>query len=80
MTILECRNIELIKNEQTILSNISFCIQAGDRIGVMGPSGSGKSSLFRLLNLLISPTQGKILYKNINIQEYNPTQLRRNIG
>ena len=64
MNILECQNVSLIRNEQTILNNISFCIQAGDTIGVMGPSGSGKSSLFRLLNLLISPTQGQILYKN----------------
>jgi len=70
----------LIKNQQTILSHISFCVQAGDSIGVMGPSGSGKSSLFRLLNLLSSPTQGQILYKNKNLQEYIPTQLRRSIG
>jgi len=80
MKILECQNIGLIKNDQTILSNISFCVQGGDRIGVMGPSGSGKSSLFRLLNLLITPTQGRILYKDKNIQEYIPTQLRRSIG
>lgn len=80
MNILECQNVSLIRNEQTILNNISFCIQAGDTIGVMGPSGSGKSSLFRLLNLLISPTQGQILYKNQNIQEYLPTQLRRSIS
>lgn len=80
MNILECQNLVLIKNDQTILSNISFCVQAGDSIGVMGPSGSGKSSLFRLLNLLSSPTQGQILYKNKNLQDYIPTQLRRNIG
>ena len=80
MTILECQNIQLLKNQQTILNDISFSVQAGDSIGVMGPSGSGKSSLFRLLNLLISPTQGQILYKNKNIQQYNPPQLRRNIS
>jgi len=80
MNILECRNIGLLKSEQTILSSISFCVQARDSIGVMGPSGSGKSTLFRLLNLLISPTQGQILYKNKNIQEYAPPQLRRNIS
>ena len=80
MNILDCQNIVLIKNEQTILSNIAFCVQAGDSIGVLGPSGSGKSSLFRLLNLLMSPTQGQILYKNKNIQEISPTQLRRSIS
>jgi len=80
MNLLECQNVELIKNKQTILTNISFYVQAGDSIGVMGPSGSGKSTLFRLLNLLISPTQGQILYKDKNIQDYVPTQLRRSIG
>ncbi len=80
MTLLECKNVSLIKNNQTILSNISFEVQAGDSIGFMGPSGSGKSSLFRLLNLLTSSTQGEIFYKNKNIEDYPPTQLRRSIG
>lgn len=80
MTILECKHIELTKNNQTILTDISFEVQAGDSIGFMGPSGSGKSSLFRLLNLLSSPTEGDIFYKNKNLKEYPPTQLRRSIG
>lgn len=80
MNIMECKDIGLIKNKQTILNNISFTIQSGDCIGIMGPSGSGKSSLFRLLNLLNSPTQGQILYKDKNIQEYAPTELRRRIS
>lgn len=80
MTILECKNIGLLKNDQTILNNISFCVQVGDSIGVMGSSGSGKSSLFRLLNLLMSPTQGQISYKDKNLQDYAPTELRRKIG
>jgi len=80
MSILECKNISLIKNNHRILHNISLQIESGDRIGVLGPSGSGKSSLFRLLNLLMSPTQGQILYKDKDLQTYPPTQLRRNIG
>jgi putative ABC transport system ATP-binding protein len=80
MNILECQQLSLVKNKQTILSNISFAIQSGDRISVMGPSGSGKSSLFRLLNLLMSPTQGNILYKDKNLQDYVPNQLRRKIA
>lgn len=80
MNILECKNVSLIKNKQTILNNVSFRATVGDRIGVMGPSGSGKSSLFRLLNLLMSPTQGQISYKDKNLQDYAPTELRRKIG
>lgn len=72
--------MNLVKNNQHILHNISFSVERGDSIGIIGPSGSGKSSLFRLLNLLISPTDGQILYHNKNIQEYAPTELRRSIG
>jgi len=80
MTLMECKDINLIKDNQTILSQISFPIQIGDSIGIMGPSGSGKSSLFRLLNLLISPTHGEVFYRNKNIQEYIPTELRRRVS
>lgn len=80
MNIMECKNIQLIKNNQTILYDISFSIEAGDSIGIIGPSGSGKSSLFRLFNLLLSPTQGEILYKNRNIRDYAPTELRRKVS
>ena len=80
MNILECQHISFVRNQQTILQDVSFEVQAGDCIGVMGPSGSGKSSLFRLLNLLMSPTQGKILYYDKNIRDYIPTELRRKVG
>jgi len=80
MKILECNNIQLSKNNQTILNNISLTVQKGDSLGIMGPSGSGKSSLFRLLNLLMSPNKGEIFYRDKKLQEYMPTQLRRSIG
>ena len=80
MNILECKSIQLIKNKQTILNNISFTVKKGESVGIMGPSGSGKSSLFRLLNLLMSPSTGEIFYHDKNLQEYTPTQLRRSIG
>lgn len=80
MNILQCNNVQLILNKQVILHNISFSVQKGERVGLIGPSGSGKSSLFRLLNLLFSPTQGEVLYKNKNIQDYAPTELRRSVS
>ncbi|AIF53878.1 ATP-binding cassette domain-containing protein [Pelosinus sp. UFO1] len=80
MNILQCNNVQLILNKQVILHNISFSVQKGERVGLIGPSGSGKSSLFRLLNLLFSPIQGEVLYKNKNIQDYAPTELRRSIS
>lgn len=80
MEIIQCDNVGLTKKGQPILQNISFNIEQGELFGIAGPSGSGKSSLLRILNLLQSPTEGTVNYKNQNILQYNPMQLRREIG
>jgi putative ABC transport system ATP-binding protein len=46
----------------------------------MGPSGTGKSSLFRMMNLLRSPDVGEIYYCSRNVLEYKPSLLRREVG
>lgn len=72
--------MELTIQQQKIINNVSLEIFAHDRIGIVGPSGAGKSSLFRMMNLLTMPTGGTILYKNKDILEYSPLDLRRQIG
>ncbi|WP_196590888.1 ATP-binding cassette domain-containing protein [Pectinatus frisingensis] len=80
MNIIECDKVAFVKNGNTILQNVSFVVGEGDIVGITGPSGSGKSSLLRLVNLLQSPTKGNIFYKGKNILDYNPMLLRREIG
>lgn len=46
-----------------LLQDISFEVEAGDRIAIVGASGAGKTSLLRLLNRLSEPTQGKIFLR-----------------
>lgn len=46
---------------------------------IIGESGSGKTTLLRLLNDMISPDHGQITYQSININEYDPTLLRRRV-
>lgn len=77
---IELKNTGLIKKEKPILKNISFNVQEGDIIGVAGPSGAGKTSLFRLLNLLDSYTTGEIQYRGKALLSYEPLSLRREIG
>lgn len=80
MEIIQCNKVGLAKKSQPILQNISFKVEQGELLGIAGPSGSGKSSLLRILNLLQSPTEGTVSYKNQDIRQYNPMKLRREIG
>ncbi len=62
-----------------LLSDISFAVQQGEKIAVIGASGSGKTSLLRLLNRLVSPVEGEIYWQNKSYREYSVIELRRKI-
>lgn len=66
--------------EAEVLSHISFKVQAGERVAIIGPTGSGKSTLIRLLMRLYEPTQGQILLDHKPIQTYGRGLLREKIG
>ncbi|MBC1262257.1 ATP-binding cassette domain-containing protein [Synechococcus sp. BSF8S] len=63
-----------------VLKHISFDITAGTFVGVVGQSGSGKSSMMKLLPRLYSPQQGRICIDNYNIDKVELYSLRRQIG
>ena len=75
---LELKNVcfQYSHNTAEILSDVSFKIESGDILGIIGESGSGKSSLVALLPRLYSPTKGDIFFNNINIKEINIKNLR----
>lgn len=64
----------------TALKNISFSLQKGKTLGVIGRTGSGKSSLAYLFMRLLDPTSGKILVDDKNLQELNLDGWRKKIG
>ncbi|MEB3122297.1 MAG: ATP-binding cassette domain-containing protein [Snowella sp.] len=64
---------------ETILENISFNLNQGDRVGIMGPSGAGKTSLLRLLNRLVEPSQGNIFFEGQAFSGIPVLHLRRQI-
>lgn len=80
MSLLELVDIRLEMQEKTVLDGISCQVNSGDIIGVIGTSGSGKTSLFRIINLLQSPTHGTVYYQGKDTLTYPPTTLRREIG
>lgn len=80
MSLLELKNVSYIKENKTILNDISLKVEEGDFISIMGASGSGKSTILKLCSHLISPTSGKILYREKDMISYDPILLRREIS
>ena len=68
------------KPDQIVLKNISFIINPGQKIGLVGLSGSGKSSIIQLIERFYDANEGEILIDDINIKEYNLFELRKKIG
>lgn len=62
------------------LNNISFSIKAGERVGIIGRIGSGKTTIEKLLLGLYQPTSGSIWVDGIDLQQIDPADLRRNVG
>lgn len=77
--IIELENISLSINHHAMLKNISASLHAGDRIALMGPSGSGKSLCLRLMGMLDTPTHGVLLWKQQNIQPCKVPDYRQNV-
>ena len=63
-----------------IIDNLNFTINSDEFVTLIGKSGSGKTTMLKLINGLIKPNLGKIFIKNKEIDEWNIIELRRNIG
>ena len=60
----------------SILRNLSFCVNQGESVGVVGQSGSGKTSLGRTLMRLNEPTSGRIVFDGVDISHLQEAELR----
>ena len=75
-------NVTLIYPETNTkaLDNLSFKIKAGEKVGIVGKVGSGKSSLLNLINRLYDVNEGKVLIGGSNIRDFKLDKLRSLIG
>lgn len=78
---IELQNIHFhYDNEVPIINNLNLNIEAGSTIGIAGTTGSGKTTLIKLLLRLYDTVEGKILIDNHDIKTWDLTTLRRNIS
>ena len=70
----------LLMKEKYILKNVTFSIKPGQKVALVGFSGSGKSTVIKLLERFYEPEKGNILIDGIDIQDYNLYELRKKIG
>lgn len=68
------------QSEKNVLDNISFKIKPGETLGIIGPTGSGKSTIAKLISHDFKVDSGNIYIDNINIDEIDSTSLQNNIS
>lgn len=68
------------EGEAPALRNVSLRISPGERVGILGRVGSGKTTLEKLILGLYQPTSGAVLIDGIDLRQLDPAELRRNIG
>ena len=65
---------------QDAISNVSFTIAPGERVGIVGRIGSGKTTVGRLASMLYAPQSGRVLVDGIDIRQFDPADLRAGLG
>ncbi len=78
--ILQVENLKKDFGSHQVLKDISFSVNKGDVISIIGASGSGKSTLLRCINFLEDPTAGRILYHGQNAETLNRADYHSKVG
>ena len=78
---IEFKNVNFFYNEgEHIIKNLSFKINPGEHVAFVGPTGSGKTTIIRLLCRLYEPQSGQILIDDIDIKDIPIATLRNMLG
>ena len=77
---VEFRNVSYSADDEDIIHNVSFHIKSGQTVGILGSTGSGKSTIMNLLCRFYEVTDGEVLVDGINVKDLELYNLRANIG
>lgn len=77
---IEFKNISKSYNDKNIIEDFNLKIEKGEFITIIGSSGSGKTTILKMINKLVLPEKGDILIDGKNIKDMDIIQLRRSIG
>ncbi len=77
---IEFQNVSYSYNNTLVLKNLNLVVESGQKIGIIGPSGGGKSTFLKLIPLFIEPSQGRIMVDNIDVQTVSLRDLRQHIA
>jgi ATP-binding cassette, subfamily B, multidrug efflux pump len=77
---VEMRNVSFAYGNAIVLRDVSFRVPAGGSLAIVGPTGSGKSTLVNLIPRLFDVQQGEVLIDGVNVKRYPLSTLRRAIG
>ena len=77
---VEFKNVTFAYNQVPVIKNMSFTVEPGTTVGILGPTGSGKSTIANLMCRYYDVTEGAVLIDGKDVRDYVPEQLRKNIG
>ncbi len=80
MPLVEFRDVSYVIGGRTILLSVSFSVEAGETLVLLGRSGSGKTTALKMTNGMLFPSAGQVLVEGKSTREWDPIRLKRHIG
>lgn len=77
---IEFKNVTFKYKNSIVLDNVSFKINSGETVAIMGETGSGKTTLINMIPRFYDPVSGEVLIDGVNVRYLKLRQLRKNIG
>jgi ATP-binding cassette subfamily B protein len=74
------QDVSVSLGNRQALNRINLTIAAGDTVAIVGHTGSGKTTLVNLIGRLIDPTDGSVSFGGVDLRQFDPHELRRQIG